>query len=116
MELTEESTLPDGIKRNDIGKHIEEAEQEFPSEESGTDRSYHTVTQGYIQNEIFRRLDPEGRTMGEALREEIEEPLGAEVHFGLNQEKMARVAKVKVVVLKHKWHVFCFTLVLYWYL
>lgn len=33
-------------------------------------------------NEIFRRADPEGRTIGEYLRQEVAGPLRAGVHIG----------------------------------
>ncbi len=32
---------------------------------------YHAVTRGFIANEIFRRIEPDGKTMGEVLREKI---------------------------------------------
>jgi len=33
------------------------------------------MTRGWILNEIFRRVEPNGRTIGEFLRDEIAEPL-----------------------------------------
>ena len=48
-----------------------------PGEASG----YHPVTFGYLAGEIFRRVD--GRSMGQALREDIAEPLGLDLWIGL---------------------------------
>ncbi len=76
---------------------IEKAKQTCPDRKHKTRRQYHTLTQGYIQNEIFRRLDPKRRTMGKVLRREIAEPLGAQIHLGLNEEEIGRVAKLKVM-------------------
>ena len=42
--------------------------QMFPPESFNSTREYHAVTRGYILNEIFRRVEPSGRTMGEFLR------------------------------------------------
>ena len=41
-------------------------------------------------NEIFRRVDPKGRTIGEFLREDITGPIGADVYLGLNDEELNR--------------------------
>jgi CubicO group peptidase (beta-lactamase class C family) len=55
---------------------------DFPPEETGTKREYHGLTRGWILNEIFRRVDPEGRTIGQYLREEISGPLKADAFIG----------------------------------
>ena len=55
------------IKKNSVGRIIEEQGLMFPPEEWGP-REYHEATRGYILNEVFRRVEPEGRTMGEFLR------------------------------------------------
>ena len=59
--------LPEQIKKNSVGRIIEEQGLMFPPEEWGP-REYHEATRGYILNEVFRRVEPEGRTMGEFLR------------------------------------------------
>ena len=38
---------------------------------SGAERQYHAVTRGLLINEIFRRVEPEGRTMSEYFRDEF---------------------------------------------
>ena len=59
--------LPEQLKKNNVGKIIEAEGLMFPPESWGP-REYHEATRGYILNEIFRRVDQSGRTMGEFLR------------------------------------------------
>ena len=67
----------------------------FPPEKYKTTREYHGVVRGYILNEIFRRIEPNGRTMGEYLREEIGAPMGVDIHFGVQEADLERVSDVK---------------------
>jgi hypothetical protein len=61
-------TYPKNIKKNKIGKIIEESNSiKMP----GFPRFYHATSRDYILNEIFRRVEPKGRTTGEYLREEL---------------------------------------------
>ncbi len=83
------------IKRNLVGKVIEDAKQKFPHESRGTDREYHSLTRGLILNEIFRRVEPNGRTIGEYLREEICEPLQARVIIGASLKEAQELKRLK---------------------
>ena len=67
----------------------------FPPEKYKTTREYHGVVRGYILNEIFRRIEPYGRTMGEYLRDEIAVPMGIDIHFGVQEAELERVSDVK---------------------
>ena len=58
-------------------------------------REYHALTRGWILNEIVRRVDPQGRTIGEILREDVVGPLGADAFIGLTAPEMARVAPIE---------------------
>jgi CubicO group peptidase (beta-lactamase class C family) len=58
--------------------------------EPGTAQGYHMTTFGFILGEVFRRVT--GRTVGQYLRTEIAEPLGAEVHIGLSRADQRRCA------------------------
>lgn len=58
--------------------------------EPGTRSGYHLITQGYLQGEIVRRVT--GRSVGTFFREEVAEPLGADVHIGLPASEDGRVA------------------------
>lgn len=60
--------------------------------EPGTMSGYHLITQGHLEAEIVRRLT--GRTIGTFFREEIAEPLGADVHIGLPESEEPRVGYV----------------------
>ncbi|WP_144205781.1 serine hydrolase domain-containing protein [Mycobacterium tilburgii] len=59
--------------------------------EPGTAQGYHMTTFGFIVGEVFRRVT--GRTIGQYLRAEIAEPLGADVHIGLSPTDQLRCAE-----------------------
>ena len=58
--------------------------------EPGTAQGYHMTTFGFILGEVFRRVT--GRTVGQYLRTEIAEPIGADVHIGLSPNEQRRCA------------------------
>ena len=84
------------IKGNAIGAVIERQTQRFPAGQD-TQREYHAMTRGFIANEIFRRIEPQGRTMGEYLREEISQPLAADVYLGLQDTEIERHSNVAML-------------------
>lgn len=51
-------------------------------------RAYHAVTKDWITNEIFRRIEPEGRTMGEYFQQEILHQFSANVHIRMDPEHL----------------------------
>ena len=57
----------------------------------GTAQGYHMTTFGFILGEVFRRVT--GRTIGQYLRTEIAQPIGAEIHIGLTQSEQLRCAE-----------------------
>ncbi|OBJ83012.1 serine hydrolase domain-containing protein [Mycobacterium asiaticum] len=57
----------------------------------GTAQGYHMTTFGFILGEVFRRVT--GRTIGQYLRTEIAQPIGAEIHIGLTPAEQARCAE-----------------------
>jgi CubicO group peptidase (beta-lactamase class C family) len=59
--------------------------------EPGTAQGYHMTTFGFIVGEVFRRVT--GRTIGQYLRTEIAEPVGADVHIGLSPADQRRCAE-----------------------
>lgn len=59
--------------------------------EPGTAQGYHMTTFGFILGEVFRRVT--GRTVGQYLRTEIAEPIGADVHIGLSRQEQLRCAE-----------------------
>ena len=83
------SLQADAIKQNAIGKIIEQQSQMF-RDGADNQREYHALTRGFIANEVFRRVEPQGRTMGEYLRQEITGPLGADAYLGLRDAELQR--------------------------
>jgi len=88
-----EYLLTENIKLNKVGALIEGHAQTFREGDRHA-REYHAVTRGWIANELFRRVDPVGRTMGEFLREDISGPLDADTFIGVKQEELSRVKEV----------------------
>lgn len=94
--LTQASLQPAALKENAVGSVIERQTPRF-REGADASREYHAITRGWIANEIFRRLEPQGRTMGEYLREVVSEPLGADVYIGLREDELERVSDVAML-------------------
>jgi CubicO group peptidase (beta-lactamase class C family) len=68
-----------------------------PAWPPGHRHGYHTLTFGLYAAELVRRADPEHRTAGTFVREELARPLGAEFHIGLPEGvDERRVAEVDV--------------------
>lgn len=58
----------------------------------GDGSGYHSETQGWLLGELVRRVD--GRSLGTFFREEVAEPLGVDLHIGLDDREFDRVADV----------------------
>lgn len=59
----------------------------------GTASGYHPITVGYLANEIHRLAD--GRSMGQALRQDFAEPHELDLWIGLPEDEHGRVAALK---------------------
>lgn len=59
----------------------------------GTASGYHPITYGYLAGEIFRRVD--GRTMGQALRDDLAGPFGLDLWIGLPDAEAHRAAEIQ---------------------
>eukprot|EP00092_Neocalanus_flemingeri_P011211 GFUD01012076.1.p1 GENE.GFUD01012076.1~~GFUD01012076.1.p1 ORF type:complete len:296 (+),score=45.15 GFUD01012076.1:217-1104(+) len=81
-------------KNNEIGEIIENQKQIVRND--GEARQYHSITRGWVANEIFRRLHPERITIGQFIRRELSEEIGADVFIGLNEGEIERVIPVKM--------------------
>jgi CubicO group peptidase (beta-lactamase class C family) len=57
----------------------------------GSAHGYHVNTFGFLAGELIRRAT--GRTIGALLREEVAQPLGADIHIGLPSAEHQRVAE-----------------------
>ncbi len=93
--LAKEDLLVESIKQNKIGAVIESHPQEF-RKGAANRREYHAVTRGWIVNEVFRRVDPESRTIGEYLRQELCGPLEADAFIGVEEEHIGRLSKLSM--------------------
>lgn len=66
----------ENIKKNMIGEIIETdtpcwlTEQKVKDPTNASERHYHALTRDWVTNEIFRRVEPKGRTMGEYLKDD----------------------------------------------
>jgi CubicO group peptidase (beta-lactamase class C family) len=89
-----EDLFAENIRQNAVGRIIEQHAPRFESPGGGK-REYHALTRGWIVNELFRRVDPAGRTIGEFLRQEISGPLKADVVIGVREEEMPRRSPIK---------------------
>ena len=94
--LDPNALLAEKLRANSVAPTIEKQKQNFRVG-LGKEREYHAVTRGWIANELFRRVETNGRTMGQFLREEISEPLNLDVYIGLRDAELGRVSQVKVL-------------------
>lgn len=92
VPLNPEDLKPASLKQNRVGEIIEQHDQKFRADDDR--REYHAITRGWLLNEVFRRVDPQRRTIGEFLREDISKPLAADVIIGLNKDELARRSPV----------------------
>lgn len=68
-----------------------------PAWPAGDRHGYHSVSLGHFQNELIRRVDPKGRTIGQFFQEEIALPMGGGMYIGLpDQIPDTRLAGIKV--------------------
>ena len=82
-------TLDEALDWDVITKKLAE---QAPLWEPGTAHGYHAVTYGWLAGELVRRVDPECRSFGGFVADEIVRPLGAEFWIGLPDEQQARVS------------------------
>ena len=70
---------------------VEALARQAPLWEPGRQAGYHVHNQGFLIDEIVRRVT--GRTLPQFLREEITGPLGLDYHFGLSPADQSRCAE-----------------------
>jgi CubicO group peptidase (beta-lactamase class C family) len=67
-----------------------------PRWEPGTRHGYHLSTLGFYMNELFRRVEPRRRSMGQVLREDLATVLPGELYIGVPAAfDTGRVARVE---------------------
>jgi CubicO group peptidase (beta-lactamase class C family) len=80
--------------------------RQTPAWEPGNRHGYHTLTLGWYQSELLRRVDPLRRTIGQFFQDEIARPLGVQFYIGLPsaiaQDQLAEtVGFHRLELLKH---------------
>jgi CubicO group peptidase (beta-lactamase class C family) len=71
---------------------IHKLEKQVPNWEPGTAHGYHSLTYGFLVGEVVRRIT--GQSIGQWIRRNVTEPLGAEFFIGLPPDLKGRVAPV----------------------
>lgn len=71
-------------------KMVEAIAAQRPLWPIGTQQIYHSATLGFIAAEILRRIT--GRTIGQFIRENLQQPLNADYFIGLSAAEQARCA------------------------
>jgi CubicO group peptidase (beta-lactamase class C family) len=71
-----------------------------PAYEPGTHADYHALTLGYYESELLRRVDPNGRSIGQYFQEEIATPLKLDFYIRLPEEipndRLATLRQAKI--------------------
>lgn len=57
--------------------------KQAPRWQAGASQGYHAISLGLYEGELIRRIDPQGRSLGQFFQEEIAGPLGAEFYISL---------------------------------
>lgn len=70
----------------DLDRLAEVLARQKPTHKPGKQQVYHALSLGYYQNEIMRRTDPKGRTIGQYFQDEIATPLGLDFYIRLPEE------------------------------
>jgi CubicO group peptidase (beta-lactamase class C family) len=86
----EKYSLEDKVHQHN-GKHLTH----------GRSRAYHSITRGWILNEIVMRVDPSHRTVGEFIRDEVAKPLNIADSLTIGDETAALLQKRKIKSLTH---------------
>jgi CubicO group peptidase (beta-lactamase class C family) len=84
-----EITLDEALDWHAITARLADTEPEWPI---GSAHGYHALTYGWLAGELVRRVDPQGRSLGAFVRDEICAPVGAEFHIGLPEHLEPRVS------------------------
>jgi CubicO group peptidase (beta-lactamase class C family) len=68
----------------DLDRLAEVMERQRPIWPPGEREAYHAITLGFYENELVRPIDPDHRTIGQVLHEDIATPLGVgdQVYIG----------------------------------
>ena len=80
----------------DLDHTAEIIARQKPNWQPGLKHGYHTISLGWYQNELIRRVDPQRRSLGTFFQDEVAKPLGIEFYIGLPHDVPdERVATIK---------------------
>ena len=84
--------FPENLVKNSAGKGIEiqEIEPSHVDHDGTIRRHYHYFSRGYIANEVCRRVDPLGRTLGQILDDHFEK-FGIDAYVGVSPTKQTSI-------------------------
>jgi len=71
------------VKNNSVGDKIAGMKPSWPKNHK---RHYHPLTRGWIENEIFRRVNPTGATLAEFLQKEIASVHGVDTYISCERK------------------------------
>jgi CubicO group peptidase (beta-lactamase class C family) len=94
------------LELGDHGVLAEILARQEPAWPPGMRHGYHTLTLGWYQSELIRRVDPQHRSLGAFFHDEVAAPLQVEFYIGLpkhiDEERLARTKGFHRVSLL--WH------------
>ena len=110
--LKPEWLTTESIKNNKIGEIIEKETLDYNSSETwcpGVKREYHAMTRDIVGNEIFRRVHPDEKTMGEYMREDFGPKFGINgIFIGMKGDEVKRKVPYETLgmfrILKEIWY------------
>jgi len=80
------------IKLNKVGEIIEKEELHWPEyKNSDSKREYHAMVRGLVLNEVIRRIDPQGRTISEIFRHDVNID---GILLGLHEDEMEKCVPI----------------------
>jgi len=82
-------SLEEALDWNTVTARLAETAPRWPI---GSTHGYHALTYGWLAGELVRRVDPQQRSLGSFVRDEIVAPLGVELWIGLPEEQESRVS------------------------
>jgi CubicO group peptidase (beta-lactamase class C family) len=81
----------------DLDKMAQILARQRPEWEPGTRHGYHAVTLGFYENELVRRTDPQGRSLGRFFADEVAAGLGIEFYIGLPADvPLSRIGTLEI--------------------
>ena len=86
-----EITLAEALDWPTITARLADTAPEWPI---GSTHGYHALTYGWLAGELVRRVDPQHRSIGRFVADEIAGPLGVELFIGLPEALESRVAPI----------------------